>query len=303
MSQGKSEFESLQQFRLKVKDEEPGKFEDKIRSQDASTKWIWDDLSKRTGKHQDVELYLKQGKIGRPLNGKRQCSWWFRRALRTTQNVSSSRVVMWRLFAKTWSFGCRLVCRPYNYMVYTVYIVPITISLMFLLRCADFLGNRTLMASSWICAFLLRLDGVKADIVVYNFAFLDTFFHLHEVHEVRKKLCQAIAAIPSTGVEAMWHLAHPKSSRLIRCNISNSVFWKEELFYAISLFMCCWCFPLSINVLCLDFDLGAQAKFLEELRCEALQHGILVPHSVKIRNGIRDQKIMKLEFIIYHYLT
>ena len=37
---------SLQQFRLKVKDEEPGKFEDKIRSQDASTKWIWDDLSK-----------------------------------------------------------------------------------------------------------------------------------------------------------------------------------------------------------------------------------------------------------------
>ena len=57
------------------------------------------------------------------------------------------------------------------------------------------------MASSWICAFLLRLDGVKADIVVYNFAFLDTFFHLHEVHEVRKKLCQAIAAIPSTGVE------------------------------------------------------------------------------------------------------
>ena len=58
-------------------------------------------------------------------------------------------------------------------------------------------------------------------------------------------------------------------------NISN-MFWTNSYFAIYVLLV-----PKkssSINVLCFDLDLGAEVKFLEELRCEALQQGILVRH-------------------------
>lgn len=219
---------------------------------------------------------------------------------------------MWRLFAKTWSFGCRLVCRPYDYMVYTVYIYIVIYSTYYNLTDV-FATLRWFFWESYS-------DGIQLDLAVQRFApFVEVrrcksrhcrlqlclpghvFFISTKSRPVRL-LCQAIAAIPSTGVEAMWQMfwffVAFGPSQVIPLDHATSpiaCFEKEELFYAISLFICCWCFPLSINVLCFDFDLGAQVKFLEELRCEALQQGILVPHSVKIRVGKLQERDPRLK--------
>ena len=170
-----------------------------------------------------------KGKLGGLWMEKGNAADGFAELSEPTERISS-RVMMWRLFAKTWSFGCRLVCRPYDYMVvYSIYIVIYS----------TYYNLTDVFATLRWFFWESYSDGIQLDLAVQRFA------PFVEVRRCKSRHCRLQLCLPghvffiSTKsrpgeicfarpslpflprewrpcdrcFDFLWHLAHPKSSR------------------------------------------------------------------------------------------